>query len=134
MGAGAMTLSAAAFFLVPGPLARFYSDDPAVVALVVSVLPVAAVFQLFDGTQGVSFGVFRGLDDLRVPALFNVVGYWLVGLPLAAWLVFGLGLGLPGLWAGYSVALGIVAGLLVTRLALRTWAAPAVAAEAPAEG
>jgi MATE family multidrug resistance protein len=119
-GAAVMTLSAAAFSLFPRPLGAFYNDDPAVVALVAAVLPIAGLFQLFDGTQVVAFGVLRGRNDLRVPALFNVVGYWLVGLPLASWLVLGQGVGLAGVWVGYTVGLGIVATLLVARLAAHT--------------
>jgi CBS domain-containing protein len=91
-----MTLSAAAFTLFPRPLGAFYNDDPAVLALVCTVLPIAGLFQLFDGTQVVAFGVARGRDDNRVPALFNVVGHWLVGLPLAVWLVEGRGSVCPG--------------------------------------
>ncbi len=119
-GAGVMGLSAAAFSLFPAALGRFYNPDPEVVALVATVLPIAGLFQLFDGTQVVTFGVLRGRNDLRVPALFNVVGYWVVGLPVAAWLVLERGVGLAGVWIGYSVGLGIVAALLVARLALHT--------------
>lgn len=119
-GATVMSLSAGLFFAFPAALGRFYNSDPEVVALVAVVLPIAAVFQLFDGTQVVSFGVLRGLGDLRFPALFNIVGYWLVGLPLALLLVFRAELGLAGVWVGYSVALGIVAVLLVARLLVHT--------------
>jgi MATE family multidrug resistance protein len=127
-GASVMSLSALAFLLFPRPLGAFYNDDPVVVALVASVLPIAGLFQLFDGTQVVAFGVLRGRNDLRAPALFNVVGYWLVGLPLAVWLVTVRGVGLAGVWIGYSVGLGIVATLLVARLAVHTMQTPARAA------
>jgi MATE family multidrug resistance protein len=115
-GAAVMALSATVFSLFPGALGRFYNDDPEVLAMIVTVLPIAGLFQLFDGTQVVAFGVLRGRNDLRIPALFNIVGYWLVGLPLAIWLVFARGVGLAGVWIGYSVGLGIVAVLLLLRL------------------
>lgn len=130
-GAGVMTLSAAAFTLFPRPLGAFYNDDPAVLALVCTVLPIAGLFQLFDGTQVVAFGVARGRDDNRVPALFNVVGHWLVGLPLAVWLVEGRGVGLPGVWAGYTAGLGVVAALLMSRLVVQSVPRPGAGGTRP---
>ena len=46
-----------------------------------SLLLVAALFQRFDGLQGVATGVLRGFGDTRTPMLWNGAGHWLVGLP-----------------------------------------------------
>lgn len=116
LGAGVMTLSAALFLLFPGLVGQIYNRDPDVIALIAVVLPVGAAFQLFDGTQVVSFGVLRGLGDTRTPALFNVVAHWCVGLPFGAWLAFRRDLGLVGLWMGLTAGLFVVAMLLVARL------------------
>jgi MATE family multidrug resistance protein len=121
LGAGAMTFSGSLFLLAPEAVGRTYNSDPAVVMHVAAILPFAAMFQWFDGTQVVAFGVLRGLGDTQRPGLFNLVGYWFVGLPLGAWLAFRGGWGLQGVWLGYVVALVIVASLLVVRLALHTW-------------
>jgi MATE family multidrug resistance protein len=118
LGAGVMTLSATLFLLWPQAIGRAYNSDPEVVALVAVVLPLAAAFQWFDGAQVVSFGVLRGLGDTRTPALFNVVGHWIVGLPLGVWLGFNREMGLPGVWIGLTAGLGIVSLLLVLRLLL----------------
>jgi multidrug resistance protein, MATE family len=120
LGAGAMTFSASLFLLAPEAVGRTYNSDPTVVLLVATILPYAALFQWFDGTQVVAFGVLRGLGDTQRPGLFNLVGYWFVGLPLGAWLAFRAGWGLPGVWLGYVVGLVIVALLLLARLALHT--------------
>jgi MATE family multidrug resistance protein len=68
---------------------------------------VAAVFQLFDGLQGVTTGALRGLGDTRTAMLWNLVGHWVVGLPLGYLLCFRWGLGVVGLWWGLSVGLMI---------------------------
>jgi MATE family multidrug resistance protein len=120
MGAGAMTFSAILFLLVPEKVGATYNTDPDVIALVATILPLAAMFQWFDGTQVVAFGVLRGLGDTRRPGLFNLLGYWLVGLPLGAWLAFGAGWGLPGVWLAYVIGLVTVALLLVWRLAFHS--------------
>jgi MATE family multidrug resistance protein len=89
---------------------------------------VAALFQLFDGVQGVATGVLRGLGDTRSPMLWNLVGHWIVGLPLGYVLCFGTGLGVIGLWWGLSTGLMICGVALLTvwrtrirRAALGNW-------------
>jgi len=120
MGAGAMTFSAMVFLLIPEWVGRTYNTDPDVIALVATILPLAAMFQWFDGTQVVAFGVLRGLGDTRRPGLFNLVGYWLIGLPLGGWLAFGAGWGCVGVWFAYAFGLMTVAILLLWRLAFHT--------------
>jgi MATE family multidrug resistance protein len=116
VGAGVMALSACGFTLFPGWLAGLYTTDAAVIALTSTLLPLAAVFQLFDGTQVVAFGVLRGAGDTRVPALANLVGYWFLGLPVGTWLAFHEGWGPYGLWTGLTLGLATVAVLLLWRL------------------
>lgn len=116
LGAGVMLISAALFGGLPGPLVRVYTDDPAVIATAVAILPVAAAFQIFDGTQVSCLGVLRGAGDLRVPALTALVGYWALGLPMAWFLAFRLDWGPRGVWTGLALGLASVSALLVWRL------------------
>ena len=116
LGALVMVVPAAAFALAARPLAAFYSIDPNVVATAVAILPIAGAFQLFDGVQAVAFGVLRGAGDTRVPAIANVVGYWLVGLPVGGLLAFVAGWGPRGVWSGLAIGLAAVAALLLARI------------------
>jgi MATE family multidrug resistance protein len=84
-----------------------------VIAIGVVLLRVAAVFQLFDGLQGVATGVLRGVGDTRTPMLWNFAGHWLVGLPLGYLLAFPRGWGVVGLWVGLSIGLIIVGVVLL---------------------
>lgn len=107
-----MTVSAALFALLPAQLVALFTVDPAVIQIGVGLLLVAAVFQLFDGVQAVTTGALRGLGDTRTPMIVNLVGHWLIGLPLAYALCFHYGWGAQGLW------MGLAAGLIVTGLVL----------------
>ena len=113
LGAGFMTAAAIVLLGAPGMLIRLFTTDVAVVATGITLLRMAAAFQLFDGVQGVTTGALRGLGDTRTPMLANLVGHWLVGLPVAAFAAFGLGFGVLGLWAGLSISLTLVGIVLL---------------------
>lgn len=107
-----MVLAASAFVLVPRSLIAVFTRDEAVLALGSSLLLIAAVFQLFDGLQGVATGVLRGVADTRTPMLTNLAAHWFFGLPVGYTLCFVLGLGVRGLWIGLSTGL-IIAGVVL---------------------
>jgi MATE family multidrug resistance protein len=113
LGGLVMAGSAAVFVGLRRVLPGLYTPDPAVVALGAAILPIAAAFQVFDGVQVVGCGVLRGMGRTRPAAVFNAVSYWVVGLPLGAWLALERGWGLAGIWWGLCIGLASVATLLV---------------------
>jgi MATE family multidrug resistance protein len=114
-GGGYMACTALVLLTLPWWVARAMTDDPAILAIAVPLLRVAACFQLFDGLQGVGAGVLRGAGETRFTFLANMVAYWVVGLPVTLALVSWVGLGVFGLWAGFVVSLAVVAACLVWR-------------------
>jgi MATE family multidrug resistance protein len=116
VGAGFMLCTGVLFVAVPGALASLYTPDAAVLALAALLLPLAGVFQVFDGLQVVAIGLLRGLGDTRVPLIANVIGFWCVGIPVSLWLGFGLDYGAVGLWWGLVVGLLVVAVFLIARV------------------
>ena len=117
LGAAIVALPAIVFVAAARPLAAVYTRDAAVIAVAAVIIPLAGAFQLFDGTQAVAFGVLRGAGDVKVPAIVNVLGYWLFGLPIGWLLAFPAGLGARGVWAGLVLGLAAVAVLLLVRTA-----------------
>jgi multidrug resistance protein, MATE family len=113
LGAGVMVVSAVLFMALREQLPRLYTDDVEVIAVAATILPIAAAFQIFDGTQAVGGGVLRGLGATRPAAAFNFVGYYVVALPLAVLVAEAGGMGLQGLWWGLSVGVAGVAAALV---------------------
>ena len=115
LGTGFMLLAVVVLLTLPGPLIRLYTHDPQVFAVGKSLLLIVAAFEVFDGIQSVSTGALRGLGETRIPMLANLLGYWALGLPLGLFLCFGLRRGLHGLWIGLTVALIVIALLLLAR-------------------
>ncbi|MHB1192304.1 MAG: MATE family efflux transporter [Longimicrobiales bacterium] len=118
-GVGFMVLTAVVFLTAPTPLARIYSSDAAVVALTATLIPIAGVFQVFDGMQVVALGVLRGVADTRLPMVLNLVGFWGIGLPVSAALGFRTALGPRGIWIGLALGIALVALLLLARVRSR---------------
>ncbi|OBY92814.1 multidrug transporter NorM [Pseudomonas sp. AU11447] len=113
-GASCMFAFAALFWLAPELVIGLFIDhnDPAnrdVVQLAVSLLAIAAWFELFDGTQCIAMGAIRGLKDARTTFLVGLAGYWLVGVPMALLLAFPLGWGPSGVWWGLASGLACAA-------------------------
>ncbi len=119
LSVAAMSTSAGLFLGIPGPLARLFTDEAAVLAVATALLPIAAVFQIVDGLQVVATGALRGAGDTRAPATIAVLGYWVLCLPLAYLLTYPLGLGYRGPWWGLAAGLGMTATLLVHRTVRR---------------
>jgi MATE family multidrug resistance protein len=113
IGALFMALAAAAFLTVPRMLVHIYTHDPQTVAVGVRLLAVAAIFQIFDGIQGISTGALRGLGETRGPMLINMVAYGVIGLPIGYVLCFKTPLGIYGLWSGLTLALIFAAALVL---------------------
>ena len=117
-GVGFMSCTAVAFLTMPETFARLYTTEASVLGIAVSLIPLAGVFQVFDGTQTVAGGILRGLGETKVAMLVNLVGYWFFGLPVSYVLGFQLGLGPGGLWYGLVLGLAAVATILMVRVRL----------------
>jgi len=114
-----MMFTAVVLIVAPTLLASAYTNDPAVLLIAISLIPLAGLFQVFDGIQVVAAGVLRGVGDTRAPMFINLVGFWAFGLPIGLWLSFGRGLGPRGLWFGLVAGLAAVAVLLLVRVHVR---------------
>lgn len=117
LAVGIMVVLAIVFVTIPATLVDLFTDDAQIIAAGISLLSIAAVFQICDGLQAVTTGALRGLGDTRTPAICNLVAHWLIGLPIGIWLAFSRGMEVRGIWVGLSIGL-IVAGAVL----LAAWA------------
>lgn len=120
LGVGFMCCTALTIFLIPERLIGIFIDrfDPAnaeVVALGVSFLGIAGLFQVFDGAQAIGSGMLRGLHDTKVPMIYAAIGFWGIGLGTGVLLGFGFHLGGIGIWIGLASGLATVSTLMLIR-------------------
>ena len=111
-----MSAWAALFILGKDYLPWLYVTDPEVVSIAATLLVIAGLFQLADGTQVVCAAALRGLLDVKVPSVFILLAYWVIGLPLGYILAFTLDLRGAGIWWGLLIGLVITAIAMLLRL------------------
>lgn len=114
-----MSVMALIFWTYPDRIIALYldiknPDNLQVVNLSISLLSIAAMFQIFDGIQATAGGALRGLKDTRIPMFIGIFSYWCIGL------FGGYIMGFRLAWEGAGLWLGLVAGL-VFAAAILTW-------------
>ncbi len=125
-GSGFMLCMSGVLVGMPRIIAGGFTRGPEVIAAAVPLLLVGAAFQFFDGVQVTATGALRGMGNTHAGLVVQVIGYWVIGMPLGIWLGFGRKWGAVGLWAGLcaglmfaGVALISVWGLVVKRGVVR---------------
>ncbi|HZD53324.1 MAG TPA: MATE family efflux transporter [Woeseiaceae bacterium] len=110
-----MTFSALFLLLFRDAVVTLYTADPAVRAIAISLLLMAALFQIADGVQIGAAGALRGYKDTRVPMLINTFAYWALAFPLAYLAAVTLSAPPVWIWGGFVVGLSVAALLLTLR-------------------
>ena len=100
-------------------LVSLYTNDPQVIALGVSLLLYAAIFQIPDGVQMSAVGSLRGFKDTFVPMILILISYWVIALPAGFVMTYGIigpKLGAAGMWIGMILGLSVFCLLGILRL------------------
>ncbi|MBE0572262.1 MAG: MATE family efflux transporter [Ignavibacteriaceae bacterium] len=120
LGASIMLCAGVVFILGRNFLPTLYVSDEVVISYASSLLVIAALFQLSDGTQAVGIGILRGLTDVKIPTAITFIAYWIVGLPVGYLLGFNFEMGVQGVWIGLLLGLTTSAVLLTLRFNSRS--------------
>ncbi|CAA9212100.1 MAG: hypothetical protein AVDCRST_MAG56-337 [uncultured Cytophagales bacterium] len=100
------------FYAFHAQIPLLFNDDPAVVAAASSLMIVGVFFQASNALQVVASSMLRGIKEVKLPTLFTLAAYWLIGIPAGYCLAFYAGLGIKGIWLGFT------SGLVLSALAL----------------
>jgi Na+-driven multidrug efflux pump len=109
-----MTSAGVVIYLAARPIARLFTDDPAVVEATVTFIHVLAAAQPMMAVDFTLGGALRGAGDTRFPLVSLIVSFYGVRL-LWSWLVTH--------WLGWSVGWLWMAMFIdfSTRAVLKTW-------------
>ena len=110
-----MACSAAFLLLFRDVVVSVYTNDPSVTEIAISLLLMAAIFQIADGVQIGAAGALRGYKDTRMPMLINTFSYWALGFPLAYLATVTYRAPPAYIWGGFVLGLSVAAVLLTTR-------------------
>ncbi|KAJ1676195.1 hypothetical protein EV182_008670, partial [Spiromyces aspiralis] len=85
-----------------------FTSDPEVIHIVAMALHVVACTHAVDTFNLVNLSIFRAVGRQRVGVLISLPPYYVVIIPVGAYLAFSsLDMGVPGLWVG------LLAGLIL---------------------
>ena len=112
-----MTCSATFLLIFRDAVVNLYTNDVSVTSIAISLLLMAAVFQVADGMQIGAAGALRGFKDTRMPMAINIVAYWVFAFPLAYLAAVTYRLPPSYVWGGFVIGLSIAAVLLTWRYA-----------------
>ncbi len=113
--AGFMIVSAMFLLVFRDAVVGFYTDDVAITGIAISLLLMAAVFQVADGVQIGAAGALRGYKDTAFPMAINIFAFWVLAFPLAYLAAITYQAAPNYIWAGFVVGLGVAALLLTWR-------------------
>jgi MATE family multidrug resistance protein len=126
LGAGYMGLCSLAFAFGGDLIVSRFAHTAALQETAVSLLAIAAVFQVFDGANIVARGALRGTGDVRFAAWAGILASWCLTPPFAWYLGGRLGMGVRGGWIGMCVEVIVGAVILWWRLEGGGWRAAAL--------
>jgi len=115
LGISIMFCAGLVFILLRNYLPKLYIFDHEVIMIASSLLVIASIFQIFDGTQAVGIGILRGLTDVKMPTIITFIAYWVISLPIGYVLGFTFGFGVQGVWVGLLIGLASSAIMLTLR-------------------
>lgn len=107
------TCSSLIFIFGGETLIHAFTDDPAVIALSLTLITPLVLYQYGDATQINFSNALRGTSNVMPMLWIAFVSYVVVGLPATYTLAFIADLGLYGIFLSFSVSLFLAAGLFI---------------------
>lgn len=110
-----MAMSAMVLLVFKDTVVGIYTQDPTVQAIAISMLLMAAVFQVADGIQIGAAGALRGYKDTRVPMVINIFSFWVLAFPISYLAAVTYRAPPAYIWLGFVIGLTIAAFMLTVR-------------------
>lgn len=98
-----------------GLLFSVFTTSQEVIAILVSMLPAFAAYQIGDLAQTIFANCLRAVEDVKSMMLSAFVAYIIVSIPCSYIFAFPLGMGAAGIWWGFPFGLSVAAILYYWR-------------------
>lgn len=115
MCAAFMAVSAMVLLIFRDVIVTLYTDDPVVTGIALSLMLVAAIFQIADGIQIGAAAALRAYKDTAFPMAINIFAFWVVAFPLGYMAAITYRLPANQIWVAFIAGLGLAAILLTWR-------------------
>jgi Na+-driven multidrug efflux pump len=102
-------------------LVAVFTDDGAVAPVAEASLKIISYGYVFYAWGMVLTQAFNGAGDTMTPTWLNLIGFWMLQIPLAWWLAGGAGLGPAGVFWAIAVAESFLAVLAAGVFRLGRW-------------
>ena len=117
-GAVGVAVNAFVFMVFGDKICWWFTNEKTVHDCALAALPVVALYQAADGLRVVGAGCLRGVGRLGAALISDIIGFWVLGVPIGAYLALGPpDMGMLGLWKGFCF--GVLA--VMTPIVLKAW-------------
>jgi hypothetical protein len=104
---GVMVVVALVSIVLRRQVGYMFTGDEKIIAIIEDVVPVQSLLLVVNAPALAYQAILLALGKQTLSFWINVLGFWLVGLPVGAAMTFLLDMGVAGLWWG------IIAGMVV---------------------
>ena len=109
IGVGFMAFVSLILMLFPTQIIKLYTDNQQVLSIILPIIPIVAVYQVFDGLQAVASGILKGFKKTKIVSAGVLIAYWVVGMPVAFLCVAKYNMSLKGYWIALAVSILVMA-------------------------
>ncbi|XP_014347688.1 multidrug and toxin extrusion protein 1 [Latimeria chalumnae] len=102
-------------------VAYVFTSEKEIIMLTAKVIPIFASVHLLDSTAGICGGIMRGAGKQKIGAICNLIGFYVIGLPIGISLMFAAKLGILGLWTGLLVCTVIQSTFFLILILTLNW-------------
>jgi MATE family multidrug resistance protein len=105
------------FTLRPELVASIYGLEGTALKVTAATIAAGGLVIVFDGMMGANLGALRGIGDVWVPLVLQIVAFWVCAVPVSSLFAIHYGVGAPGLW--YGILCGVSLSILFLSLRFR---------------